>query len=524
MELRDYQIVDIDRLRDAYRKGARAPIYQLATGGGKTIVFSHVIKGAVAKGTRVLVLAHRRELIKQASAKLTELGVVHGIMAAGQDRDHDAQVIVASIQTIARRLHLLPLFGLIVIDEAHHAVAKTWSELLGGQPGAKLLGVTATPARLDGKGLGTHCGGHFDSIVCGPPMQELVDRGYLAECEVYVPAASINVRGLRTIAGDYDEGELEKRAEGVTGDCVAEYLRHRDAAQCVGLGGGGTECEAQRRAASPATKQDAVPGFSGIAFCVTVRHAESVAQAFRDAGIRSTCVHGAMNKAKRDAAIAGLSTGEVEVLTSCEIISEGLDVPSVAIVILLRPTKSLTLCLQQVGRGMRPKADGGKLIVLDHARNCLTHGLPTETRNWSLDGVDRDTSKKPPEPWTCLDCGVLNSPARQECKACGALKPWVCQSEDLEGRICGEINPGDTEECEACGAARRRRHIPVEDNAEMRVLAPDAFAHIYRLNYYQLIGHPRTEAEVAAYARHRGYKPGWTYHFMREQTLRFAPV
>ena len=166
--LRPYQETDIEKLRDQFRQGARAPIYQLSTGGGKTVVFAHVIKGAVAKGTRTLVLAHRRELIRQASNKLSDLGVPHGIIAAGMDRDHDAQVIVASIQTVARRLDTLPQFGLIVIDEAHHAVATTWSNLLKAQTDARLLGVTATPARLDGKGLGKHVGGHFDAIVCGP--------------------------------------------------------------------------------------------------------------------------------------------------------------------------------------------------------------------------------------------------------------------------------------------------------------------------------------------------------------------
>src|SRR5215831_10890215 len=129
LTLRPYQATDIERVRDAFRQGAKAPIYQLSTGGGKTVVFAHVVLAAIAKGTRVLVLAHRRELIKQASAKLSWLGVPHGIIAADLDRDHDAQVIVASIQTVARRLGTLPQFGLIIIDEAHHAVASTWSKL-----------------------------------------------------------------------------------------------------------------------------------------------------------------------------------------------------------------------------------------------------------------------------------------------------------------------------------------------------------------------------------------------------------
>jgi DNA repair protein RadD len=505
--LRDYQVADIHRLRQSYAAGSKAPIYQLSTGGGKTVVFSHVIRGAVAKGNRVLVLAHRRELIKQASAKLDDLEVEHGIIAAGMDRDHDAQVIVASIQTVARRMDSLPQFDLIVIDEAHHAVAKTWSKLLAAQASAKLLGVTATPARLDGKGLGKHCGGHFDHIVCGPPMQELVDAGHLAPCKVFVPAARIDVTGLRTIAGDYDEGELEKRAAGVTGDAVTEFTK--------------------------------LPkGTTALVFCVTVKHAKTVADAFIEAGYVAATVNGDMDKEERDAAIAGLGDGSIEVLTSCEVISEGLDVPSVGCVILLRPTQSLTMMLQQIGRGMRPKADGGPLIVFDHAGNCIQHGLPTEKREWTLDGCDEQEDRKPPEPWMCIGhyhdrldptkhCGYLNTPARPQCVECEAPKPWKCvipwsSKGRPKGQMCGELNYPESEMCRACGKARPRRHIPVQDKAVMKEFIPVDHAHVLRMNYYQFIARPRSEAEVTAYARHRGYKKGWVWHFMKEQTQRFA--
>lgn len=481
LALRPYQTTDIERIRDEFRKGAKAPLYQLSTGGGKTVVFSHVIKSAVAKGTRTLVLAHRRELIKQASDKLNQLGVAHGIIAAGLDRDHDAQVIVASIQTVARRLSTLPQFQLIVIDEAHHAVAATWSKLFEAQPQARLLGVTATPARLDGKGLGKAAGGHFDAIVCGPAMQELVDQGYLAPTKVFIPAATISTAGLRTIAGDYDEGELEERATGVTGDAVAEFGKLPE-------------------------------GTTAMAFCCTVAHAEAVAAAFQEAGYAAKAVHGGMDKASRDEAIQGLQDGRTQVLTSCEIISEGVDVPSVGCVILLRPTKSLTMCLQQIGRGMRPKADGGHLTVLDHARNCVEHGLPTEPRDWTLDGVEKKSRKdaEAPKPWDCLKCGVLNAAARPTCSDCGALRPWAC-------RECGTRNFGEVSRCRDCGVARPQRKLLVADDAEMKELVVDQFAHITRMSYRQLLRKPRSEAELAAYARAKGYRPGWVYWRIKEQ-------
>jgi superfamily II DNA or RNA helicase len=484
--LRDYQAEDIGKLRDAYRQGARAPLYQLGTGGGKTVVFSHIVQSAAAKGTRTLILAHRRELVKQASLNLDWCGVKHGIIAAGQDRDHDAMVLVASIQTVVRRLDKLPQFGLIVADEAHHAVSKTWSALLASQPNARLLGVTATPQRLDGKGLGKHCGGHFDALVTGPATATLVERGFLAPLRVYLPAAAIDVQGVRKVAGDFDEGELEERATGVTGDAVEEFKK------------------------LPA-------GTTAIVFCVTVKHAQGVAQAFAEAGYRAACVNGATPTDERDAMIQGLGTGEVQVLTSCEVISEGLDVPSVGCVILLRPTQSLTMCFQQIGRGMRPKADGSALVVLDHARNCLTHGLPTEPMSWTLDGVEKDTTKKPPERWACIDCTLLNPPGRQDCAGCGALKPWLCPN-----TACRQLNRGETESCFACGTARLRRRVLQADDGEMRAYVPEAYAHITRLNYRQLLARPRTQAELAAYARAHNYKAGWVFWRMKEQQEQFG--
>jgi superfamily II DNA or RNA helicase len=484
--LRDYQSTDIQRLRNAYSHGMRAPIYQLSTGGGKTVVFSHVVKSAVTKGRRILILAHRRELIRQASAKLNDLGVAHGIIAAGQDRDHDAQVIVASIQTVARRLDSLPKFDLIVIDEAHHAVASTWSALLESQPQAKILGVTATPARLDGKGLGKHCGGHFDAIVNGPSMQDLVDQGWLAPCKVFIPHATINVDGIGKVAGDYNEGQLEARAMAVNGDAVAEFKKLPE-------------------------------GTTAIVFCVTVRHAEKLADDFVAAGFRAATVHGGLTKERRDANIAGLGDGSVQVLTSCEIISEGLDVPSVGCVILLRPTQSLTMCLQQIGRGMRPKADGSALIVLDHAQNCVMHGLPTDEREWTLDGVEKNKDRVAPEPWACMACDALNSANRMECKECGAPKPWKCGAPD-----CRTRNHGHDTHCVACGMARPKRKELVADDAEMMEFNPAAVAHVARMSYGQFKAKKRTPAEIEAYRKAKGYKPGWAFYFRKDQIERFG--
>jgi DNA repair protein RadD len=178
--LRDYQANCVDDLRHSYATGHRSPILVLPTGGGKTVIFCAIADGATRKGRRVLIVVHRRELLRQAVAKLSDAGVSCGIIAAGVKPDAAQSTQVASIQTIVQRLKTLPAFDLIVFDEAHHAVAGQWEKLINSQPKAKLLGVTATPARLDGKGLGVKDGGPFDDMILGPEINELVKEGFLA--------------------------------------------------------------------------------------------------------------------------------------------------------------------------------------------------------------------------------------------------------------------------------------------------------------------------------------------------------
>jgi DNA repair protein RadD len=445
LTLRPYQVADIARLRAQYANGAhRAVLYQLATGGGKTVVFSDIVKSAAALGRRVGVFAHRRELIGQASAKLDWCGVPHGIMAADLDRDHDAPVQVLSIQSAVNRT--LPHFDFIVIDEAHHAVAPTWHELLAAQAKAKLLGVSATPARTDGKGLGVQAGGLFDAMVCGPTPAELITLGFLAPTKCFVPSRTIDTAGLRKVAGDWAAGdEMAKRASVVTGDAVAEYRAKAN-------------------------------GRTALVFCVTVAHAESVAQAFRDAGFNFHCVHGGTPKPLRDALIAGLGTGAATGLVSCDLIGEGLDVPAVGCVILLRPSGSLILTMQQIGRGMRPADGKDHLVVLDHAGNTDRHGEPEDPREWSLDGV----KKLPKAAPVATGLGVGMGKKREVETIAGVL-------------------------------------VEREKGAAMR-------AKFARMGYGTFKNRKRSAVEIALYAEAKGYKFGWQLHFAREQALRYAPV
>jgi DNA repair protein RadD len=282
--------------------------------------------------------------------------VMHGIIAAGFEPSPAEPVQVASVQSLVGRLDaLVQCFDFIVIDECHHTPAATWRAIFAKQPKAKKLGVTATPARLDGKGLGVKHGGIFDAIVCGPPIAELIEDGYLARVRCFVPNVVVDTERLRTKLGDYEMSGLAAVSDraAITGDAVEQYRKRADHR-------------------------------SAIAFCVTVTHARHVAEGFRAAGYRSDCVHGDQPTPERDRLIAGLGSGEIEVLTSCEIISEGLDIPAVGAVILLRPTKSLTVYLQQIGRGMRPAPGKDALVVLDHGgTDCRTMTAPGRSTAFS---------------------------------------------------------------------------------------------------------------------------------------------
>lgn len=498
LTLRPYQEADIAALRALYAGGTnRAVLYQLATGGGKTVVFSAILLSATTLGRRTAVLCHRRELVRQASDKLTRTGVPHGIIAAAQDRDHDAPVLVASIDTIRQRPDV-PRFDLIVIDEAHHSRAATWHAFLESQPQAKLLGVTATPARTDGAGLGRAYGGLFDAIHCGPSIETLQDQGYLARTRCFIPASRIDTRGLRSRLGDFEVEALARRAATVTGDAVREYTRrctNRGAPvvttpQGQSEGGGG-------RGESPPSPLRTTPA---IAFCVTIKHADDVAAQFRAAGYRSAAVHGGVPTEDRDRLIASLGDGRLDVLTACEIISEGVDVPVVGATIMLRPTKSLIMHLQQIGRGMRPKPDGSRLVVLDHAGNTQTHGLPEEERTWTLEGApEREFDEDAPEKrkstgWLCRRCDCLNPPGTPQCLDCGADNPNARQVEHVNGDLT-----------EATPAQRKL-----------------ALERVVRLSYRDLKSRPRSLEELRAYAKSHGYKRGWAMHFHREQNRAIA--
>lgn len=457
MNLRPYQEQAVGELRTAYSSGRKAPLFVLPTGGGKTFTFVYVGQSAVKRGNRVLILVHRQELLMQASRSLSAMGVRHGLIAAGHVTTGDP-VQVASVQTMIRRLgkHRYH-FDLIIVDEAHHAIAGSWRKIIDAFPQARVLGVTATPIRSDGKGLRDV----FDAIVLGPTVQQLIEMGYLVRPVVYAPPTQLDLTGVRRRMGDFDQTELGKRVDKptITGSAVQHYRKL---------------CDRQ-----PA-----------IAFCVSVAHAQHVAADFRANGYAAKAIDGSMPDAERKQAIDDLANGRLHVLTSCDIVSEGTDIPVVAAAILLRPTQSTGLFLQQVGRALRPAPGKDRAIILDHVGNCMRHGMPQDDREWSLDGDlatkrAKNDNEVPPVK-QCEKCYAVFKP-QPICPVCGHVH-------EIKGREIKETD-GELQEIDAATMQRQRR---------------------------QEIGKAKTLEELQEVARRRGYKPGWARFIWNARQRRTA--
>jgi DNA repair protein RadD len=451
--LRPYQQQGVDEIRAHFANGVGRVCYQLPTGGGKTVIFCYILAAAAAKGSRVLVLTHRVEILEQIDLTLNAFGIPHGIIAAGYPAAPNERVQIASVFTLALRLDRISHFDLVIIDECHHAAADTWRSILAALQGAWVLGVSATPERLDGKGLDDI----FEELVKGPTVRELIDQEYLARYTAYGPKVGPDLNGVKVTAGDYRIDQLaELMADSVViGSAVSEYRR-------------------------------LCPGAPAIAFCVDIAHSRQVAQAFCNDGWRAAHVDGNTHRDERRDLIASLANGRLDILTNCGLISEGLDVPGVVAAILLRPTMSRALYLQQVGRALRPGKP--RAFILDHAGCIRRHGLPDSPHAWDLAGK--------------AAAGVAEH-ARQ-CEACGAYNPPGAM-------FCGE-----------CGTALVKATAPTEpkDREEIAVELTeitDSSSWLTTVPFSDAVGWAgRDLGRLTQVARARGYKPGWVYYRMKE--------
>lgn len=456
MQLRDYQTDLMTGLRRCIAGGVNKPLVVSPTGSGKTNCFCYMAHGAHAKGNRCWIVVHRQELMQQISATLKLWGVPHGFIAAGLRMTPREPVQVCMVASLAKRLDKLQPPNLLIIDEAHHAVSKTYLDIFVHCQGARTVGFTATPERLDGRGLGDIFGG----IVMGPTVGWLMEHGFLSPCKYWAPPMVADFSQVDTTAGDYNQKQAAAVmcAADVTGDCVQHYLKLSR-------------------------------GLPAVAFCVNIQHSEMVAANFRAAGVPASVIHSKLSDDDRRQAVRDLATGRTHVLTSCDIINEGFDLPVVTTAILLRKTQSLGLHLQQIGRVLRPHPDKARSIVIDHVGNLLTHGCAEDDREWSLESAKRKKS-------------APSEPACVQCPECYAVHPRAPACPD-----CGHVRP----------APPARETVISDEELQEFTPAPK----LSPVEMTEARRQCRTQADFIALGKAQGYKPGWAFLAWKEALRKF---
>ena len=385
--LRDYQENDLAEIRALYRENYRRVLLVQPTGSGKGFLAAFIVHSAASRNKKIQFWVNRRTLVHDMSERLERLGIDHGvIMASTSRRKPWLPVQVASIDTLRNREQPPPA-DLIIIDEAHFAVSDGWKQMMARYPDAKFLLMTATPIRLDGRGLMEIA----DVMVMGPSVQTLIDQGYLVPSVVYAPPAP-DVSGVKTTGGDFNQKALAAACDKnkIIGDIVKTWLYR----------------SADRKS---------------VCFAVDKAHAEHIAEEFRAAGVTATTVTDVTPDDERSRIWQDFDHGGLRMVTSVGVISYGWDHPICSTVVLARPTDSLGLCLQQIGRGCRPAPGKTHLLVLDHAGNTMRHGMYEDEREWSLSGgcINKRKVDDAPSVTFCRACFLTFRPGPDRCPACG---------------------------------------------------------------------------------------------------------
>lgn len=398
MQLRPYQEDLMDRTRTALGSH-KSVLIQAPTGAGKTALTVHMMGRAAQRGNRSFFMVHQNELLSQTSKALWKQKLEHGLIASGK-RKSNLPAQVASVQTLVRRLDMYDEPQLIITDECHRSVASTYQRIFDRYPNAKLIGLTATPERTDGKGLGDV----FETMVMGPSIRWLIDNDYLCDYEIFAPPSIVDVSDVKKIGGDYNKEQLEGILDksSITGDAVSHYKTHTNGKRCVVM-------------------------------CVTIKHAEHVAEQYRLSGINSAVLHGGLTDNERETILSNFAKGIIKVLTNVQLMIEGVDIPAIEVIQWLRPTQSLIVWMQGNGRGFRTHEGKDNLVIFDHVGNVLRHGLPDDEREWSLEGRKARTRKKDDDEAVvkiqqCQKCYHIFRPGVHACPSCGApieFKPRV---------------------------------------------------------------------------------------------------
>lgn len=441
MNLRPYQTDVITQTYKSMQSNHKRPLVCLPTGGGKTVIFAWLASRTQLKNKTVWFLVHRRELLDQTMETFKKFDIP------------TVNIHVGMVHSFANHPERYGAPDLIIVDECHHSSAKTWLKIINSYPKTYLIGLTATPCRLDGKPLGDI----YDDLVLGVTPRQLIDSGYLAPFRYFAPSVA-DLSGLSKRGSDYNQDEatemLSQRA--VFGDVIKHWRKYAD-------------------------------GLQTIAYCSSIKHSQATADAFQADGINAVHFDGNTPALDRKRIVSDFRAGKITVLTNVDLIGEGFDVPDCHCCILLRPTTSLGLFIQQSGRALRPQS-GKVAVILDHVGNYTRHGLPDDDREWSL-----DETVKPPKEYS--EDGKLI--VRQCAKCYGTFKtgPAVCP-------YCGAIIESTRKELENIENIELQQITAVEKKQK-------------RIE----VGRARSYKELIQIGQERGYAPGWAYVQAKRRNL-----
>jgi len=490
LALRDYQERSVAQTLDCLSDN---PILVAPTGSGKTVMGAEIVR---RNGGRTLWVAHRQELIDQAGAALSnQTGCIVGYIKAGMAPDPSCEIQVASVQTLSRRSW--PNVDLVVIDECHHAIAQQYRSLLDHYAGVPIIGLTATPFRLDGRGLGS-CG--FRQIVVAAYTDNLCADGALHAPKVFAGRAP-DLTGVSRWGGDYAAYELAERvkAEGLVGDIVETWLAK-------------------------------TPGRRTVVFATDIQHSQMIVDRFRAVGVTAEHIDGKASREERQAIAHRLRTGETTVVSNVAVWTEGFDLPSIEVAIVARPTASLCLHLQMIGRIMRSHDGKDSAVVLDHAGNHIVHGLVTRRIEYSLDGRVAGNSE-PLGMRTCPDCYLLVAAADRTCPDCG--HEFTAEPRNRRNREVRNSDGDLVEYDENSFENKAAVYALLYAQAQASGFKPGWAAYRYKERFGEwplaaegmLIDPANATADqkrgvyllLCQQAKEFGYKPGWAAHQFKER-------